>query len=237
MKVYSLTTHEQIEQLAEQFPHRLIVIDFWAPWCGPCMEMKSTFSELATQHQDGIFISVNIDADVTEEIKRVYNIQSIPLFVFIKNHKVIDMMMGANKSELLNKINKNLKAAVERDPLERMDKTNYQVNPGQSTEPPPISQAQPQQMQSFHQNPYEPPQQQRQQQQQQRQQRQQRPPISQSEMPPPPPQPQMQNPQRLQQPNSNINGNMSGLPPQYTQPQQQQEYNGPVDLPPELYNF
>ena len=99
MKVYTLTTHEQIEQLAEQFPHRLIIIDFWAPWCGPCMEMKKTFSELATQHQDGIFISVNIDADTTEEIKRVYNIQSIPLFVFIKNHKVIDMMMGANKTE------------------------------------------------------------------------------------------------------------------------------------------
>jgi len=226
MKVYSLTTHEQIEQLAEQFPHRLIVIDFWATWCGPCMEMKSTFSELATQHQDGIFISVNIDADVTEEIKRVYNIQSIPLFVFIKNHKVIDMMMGANKSELLNKINKNLKAPVERDPLERMDKTEYQVSPGQSTEPPPISQTQQQQMQTFHQNPYE-----------SQQQRQQRPPISQSEMPPPPPQPQMQNPQRLQQPNSNINGNMSGLGQQFTQPQQQQEYSGPVDLPPELYNF
>ena len=232
MKVYSLTTHEQIEQLAEQFPHRLIVIDFWATWCGPCMEMKSTFSELATQHQDGIFISVNIDADTTEEIKRVYNIQSIPLFVFIKNHKVIDMMMGANKSELLNKINKNLKAAVEKDPLERIDKTEYQVRPGQSTEPPPISQAQQQQMQTFHQNPYD-----------SQQQRQQRPAISQSEMPPPPPQPQMQNPQRLQQPNSNINGNMSGLGQQFTQPQQmpqqqqQQEYSGPVDLPPELYNF
>ena len=232
MKVYSLTTHEQIEQLAEQFPHRLIVIDFWATWCGPCMEMKSTFSELATQHQDGIFISVNIDADTTEEIKRVYNIQSIPLFVFIKNHKVIDMMMGANKSELLNKINKNLKTPVERDPLERMDKTEYQVSPGQSTEPPPISQAQQQQMQTFHQNPYE-----------SQQQRQQRQPISQSEMPPPPPQPQMQNPQRLQQPNSNINGNMSGLGQQFTQPQQmprqqqQQEWSGPVDLPPELYNF
>ena len=229
MKVYSLTTHEQIEQLAEQFPHRLIVIDFWATWCGPCMEMKSTFSELATQHQDGIFISVNIDADTTEEIKRVYNIQSIPLFVFIKNHKVIDMMMGANKSELLNKINKNLKAAVEKDPLERIDKTEYQVSPGQSTEPPPISQAKQQQMQTFHQNPYES--------------QQQRQPISQSEMPPPPPQPQMQNPQRLQQPNSNINGNMSGLGQQFTQPQQmpqqqqQQEYSGPVDLPPELYNF
>ena len=147
MKVYSLTTHDQIEQLADKFPHRLIIIDFWATWCGPCMEMKKTFTELATQHQDGIFISVNIDADTTEEIKRVYNIQSIPLFVFIKNHKVIDMMMGANKSELLNKINTNLKAPVERDPLERMDKTNYHVSPGQSTAPPPILQAQPQQMQ------------------------------------------------------------------------------------------
>jgi hypothetical protein len=133
------------------------------------------------------------------------------------------MMMGANKSELLNKINKNLKAPVERDPLERMDKTEYKVSSGQSTAPPPISQVQQQQMQTFHQNPYDPP-----------------PiPVSQSEMPPPPPQPQMQNPQRLQQPNSNINGNMSGLGQQYTQMSQpqQKEYSGPVDLPPELYNF
>ena len=228
MKVYSLSTHDQIEQLAEQFPHRLIVVDFWAPWCGPCMEMKSTFSDLATQHQDGIFISVNIDEDTTEEIKRVYNIKSIPLFVFIKNHKVIDMMLGANKSELLNKINANLKAPVERNPLERMDKTNYQVHPEKSTAPPPISQAQRQQMQTFHQNPYEP---------QQQQQQQHTQPISHSEMPPPPPQPQIQNPQRVQQPNSNLNGNMSGLPSQYMpQPQQHQEYGGPVDLPPEL-NF
>ena len=58
------------------------------------MEMKDTFSEFATQHQDGIFISVNIDDDVTEEIKKVYNIKNIPLFVFIKNHKVIDMMLS-----------------------------------------------------------------------------------------------------------------------------------------------
>ena len=225
MKVYSLTTHEQIEQLADQFPHRLIIIDFWAPWCGPCMEMKTTFSELATQHQDGIFISVNIDEDVTEEIKRVYNIQSIPLFVFIKNHKVIDMMMGANKSELLNKINSNLKAPIQKDPLERMDKTNYQVSPGQSTAPPPITQAKPQQMQTFHQNPYEP-----------RQLQQQQPhAISQSEMPPPPPKPQIQNPQRVQQTNSNINGNMSGMNMQYTM--QVQESPGPIDLPPELSGF
>ena len=52
------------------------------------------------------------------------------------------MMLGANKTELLNKINKNLKAPVDKDPLERMDKTNYQVSPGQSTAPPPISQVQ-----------------------------------------------------------------------------------------------
>ena len=119
------------------------------------------------------------------------------------------------------KINKNLKVSVEIDPLERMDKTDYHVSPEKSHAPPPISQVQPQQMQTFHQNPYEPT------------------PISQSEMPPPPPKPQIQNPHRVQQPNSNINGNMSGLAPQYTQTpqlplQEQQEYNGPIELPPEL---
>jgi len=224
MKVYSLSTHSQIEQLANKFPHRLIIIDFWAPWCGPCMEMKSTFLELATQHQDGIFISVNIDEDETGEIKTVYNIQNIPLFVFIKDHKVIDLMMGADKVELLNKISENLQVPIQKDPLERTDKTNYQVQPEQSFNPPPISQVKQQKMQTFHQNPYEP-----------------RQPINPSEMPPPPPQPQMQHPQTAQQPNSNINGNMSGInQSQYNQEQPQQysqEYGGPIELPQELSNF
>ena len=53
MKVYSLTTHEQIEQLAENF-RIVLLLSIFKFWCGPCMEMKTTFSELATQHQDGI---------------------------------------------------------------------------------------------------------------------------------------------------------------------------------------
>jgi thioredoxin len=210
MKVYELQTCDQIDQLADKFQNKLIIIDFWAEWCGPCVEMKPIFHQLAAQHQDGIFISINIDEDQSGEIKKIYGIQSIPMFVFIKNNSVIDFMMGANQSELLNKINQNLKLQFPKDPLDRTDKTNYYVKPEQSHNPPPIYDVQPQHMQTYHTNPYEP--------------------IDSSEMPPPPPQPQIQIEQRAQQPASNLNGNMSGMNVQY-----RSSGNGPVDLPPGLF--
>ena len=74
MKVYELTTQEQIEKIANKFPQRLIIIDFWASWCGPCVEMKPVFKEFAKQHQDGIFISIDIDKDESGEITKLYNI-------------------------------------------------------------------------------------------------------------------------------------------------------------------
>lgn len=208
MKVYELQTHDQIDKIADKFPKRLIIIDFWAEWCGPCKEMKPIFAELASEYQDGIFISINIDEDSSGELKKQYGIQSIPMFVFIKDNTVIDYMMGANKSELINKINTNLRIHVQTDPLERIDKTNYQVSPEQNHNPQPVH-MQPQQMQTFHTNPYEP--------------------IDPSELPPPPPQPQVQLQQRAQQPNSNINGNMSGMN-QYTT-----SNNNPVNLPSDLF--
>jgi thiol-disulfide isomerase/thioredoxin len=179
MKVYELNSQEQIEQLATQFPDRLIIIDFWAPWCGPCVEMKPIFHEYAQQHQDGIFISVNIDEN--ESIKELYNIKSIPLFVFIKQHTVIDYLLGAGQVELLNKINLNLKRQMPKDVLERPE-VDFTPKEEETLPPPPqqqyeYQQQQPQQQQQQQQYEYQQqqPQQQPQQQQQYEYQQQQQP--------------------------------------------------------------
>lgn len=240
MKVYDLDTHDKIEELASQFPDRLIIIDFWATWCGPCGPMKKYFKELAAQYQDGIFICVDIDQDPTGEIKKIYNITSIPLFVFIKNNEVIDFLLGANKTELLNKVNQNLKVTFPKDPLERSDQTEYRTSQEKSYNPPPITQARPQHMQTFHKNPYAPPQNTPSQSPHMAP-AEYAPQMAPTEYAPPPPQPQIQYQQHAQQYNSNIHGNMSGLgrrEPRQEQPPPQPmppSGDGPVELPPELF--
>ena len=143
MKVYKLSSQKNIEKIASQFKDRLVIIDFWSPECGPCLEMKPIYADYARQHQDGIFLSVNID-ECTEMID-IYNIQAMPMFVFIKNHEVIDYMIGADDVELLNKINKNLKHKMPIDVLERpkvqfnldepSQETEYNSNPQQEFPP------------------------------------------------------------------------------------------------------
>lgn len=103
MTVFELTDQESIQKIANKFPQKLIIIDFWTPWCEPCMELKPQYTELSDKFTEQIFLAVNIDNN--DSIQKIYNIESIPFLVFIKNNCVIDYMMGTDINELINKIN------------------------------------------------------------------------------------------------------------------------------------
>ena len=70
-----------------------IVIDFWAPWCGPCQMMAPEFAKAAAQDSgDAIFIKVNTDEQ--QEIASQFRIQGIPAFALIKNSKLAAQTSG-----------------------------------------------------------------------------------------------------------------------------------------------
>ncbi|KAF8390285.1 hypothetical protein HHK36_024810 [Tetracentron sinense] len=79
-----------------------MVMDFTATWCGPCRSMDSVIDELATKFTDVVF--VKIDVDKLMEIAQVYEVQTMPTFLLIKQGKVVDAVVGAKKDELHRKI-------------------------------------------------------------------------------------------------------------------------------------
>lgn len=73
---------------------KLSVIDFWAPWCGPCIALGPTIEALATDYEGKINVGkVNVDENPNLSVE--YGITSIPCVVFIKNGQVVDKQVGA----------------------------------------------------------------------------------------------------------------------------------------------
>lgn len=96
-----LTDNELAEVLASE---RLVVIDFWAEWCGPCKKISPIVDELATEYEGKVDI-YKCDVDENSEICEKFGIRNIPTLIFLKNGEVVDRHVGtATKSQLAEKI-------------------------------------------------------------------------------------------------------------------------------------
>lgn len=99
-------TDANIAETLEQ--DKLVVIDFWAEWCGPCRMVAPTIEALATEFEGKAIIG-KVDVDTNPEAATRYGIRNIPTILFIKGGQVIDKHVGAaQKAALEEKINKHL---------------------------------------------------------------------------------------------------------------------------------
>ena len=87
---------------------QVVVVDFWAQWCGPCRAIAPIIEELADEYAGSALVG-KVDVDANQELAMKYGIRSIPTIVILKDGKEVERHLGAiTKPALQSKISQHM---------------------------------------------------------------------------------------------------------------------------------
>ena len=101
-----IATNTSFDSLLES--EKLVIVDFWATWCGPCRMLSPLLDEVEEEMADKVTV-VKVNVDDADEIAYRYRIMSIPTLLFFKGGQIVDRTVGAMpKNALVERIEANL---------------------------------------------------------------------------------------------------------------------------------
>jgi thioredoxin len=99
-------TKDNFEQTVNGNP--IVIVDFWAPWCGPCRGFAPVFEQASESHPDVVFAKVN--SDEQQELAGAFNIRSIPTLMVFREKVVLYQQAGALPGQALEQVLEQAKA-------------------------------------------------------------------------------------------------------------------------------
>ena len=89
-------------------PDKLILVDMWAEWCGPCKMMEPVLEEIAEEYSEKLTV-VKLNIDQNQETPLKFGVMNIPTLIFFRDGKEVDRVIGAfPKKQLINRIEPHL---------------------------------------------------------------------------------------------------------------------------------
>lgn len=97
-------TDKNYKELLNQYKDKLVILDFWAPWCKPCNSFSKVLEEVEKEFKDKVVIlKYNIESE--EKLVIQYSIRNIPTLIYMKNNEIILHTSGTlSKAALIEKI-------------------------------------------------------------------------------------------------------------------------------------